>query len=72
MDLMNENDLYPDSTTLITEINWGTIKTRNTHRVVYSFNPYNADLIVFKPWIPKGFFQFEIIINVFVSSFRFI
>ena len=34
-------------------------------------NPYNAELFLkFKPWRPKGFFQFEIIINVLVSSFR--
>ena len=26
----------------------------------------------YKPWKPKGFFQFKIIINVLVSSFRFI
>ena len=28
--------------------------------------------VLYKPWRPKGFFQFEIIINVFVSSFCFI
>ena len=29
-------------------------------------------IILYKPWRPKGLFQFEIIINVFVSSFWFI
>ena len=29
-------------------------------------------IFLYKPWRPKGFFQFEIIINVSVSSFRFI
>ena len=36
------------------------------------FNPYNAELFLFKPWRLKGFFQFEIITNALVSSFRFI
>ena len=36
------------------------------------FNPYNAEIFLYKLWRPKDFFQFEIIINVLVSSFRFI
>ena len=32
----------------------------------------NAEIFLYKPWKPKGFFQFEIIINILVSSFRFI
>ena len=36
------------------------------------FNPYNAELILFKALKPKGFSQFESIINVLVSSFWFI
>ena len=35
---------------------------------VNPFNPYSAELFVYKPWRPKGFFQFENIINVLVSS----
>ena len=35
-------------------------------------NSYNAELFLYKPWCLKGYFQFEIIINVFVRSFRFI
>ena len=35
-------------------------------------NPYNAEIFLYKPWRPKGFFQFEIIINVLVSFFPFI
>ena len=35
-------------------------------------NPYNAGLFLYKPLETKGFFQLEIIINVLVSSFRFI
>ena len=34
-------------------------------------NPYNTDFF-FKSMETKGFFQFEIIINVLVSFFRFI
>ena len=34
-------------------------------------NPCNADICIHKPWRTKGFFQFEIIINVLVSSFLF-
>ena len=33
---------------------------------------YNAEIFLYKPLRPKCFFQFEIIINVLVSSFRFI
>ena len=33
---------------------------------------YNAEIVVYKPWRPKGFCQFEIIINVLVRSVRFI
>ena len=36
------------------------------------FNSYSADIFLFKSWRPKGVFQFEIIINVLVSSFCFI
>ena len=35
-------------------------------------NPCKAELFVFKPWRPKGYFLFEIIINVLVISFWFI
>ena len=34
-----------------------------------SIKPYKAEIIAFKPWRPKGLFQFENIINVFFSSF---
>ena len=34
--------------------------------------PYNSVIFLYKPWRPKDFFQFEIIINVLVSSFCFI
>ena len=30
------------------------------------------ELFLYKPWRPKGFFRFEIVINVLVISFRFI
>ena len=35
-------------------------------------NPSSAELFLFKPWEPKVFFQFEIIINILISSFWFI
>ena len=35
-------------------------------------DPYNAEIILSKSWKPKGFNQFESIINVLVSSFWFI
>ena len=38
----------------------------------HQLNPYNAALSLNKSWRPKGFFQFEIIVNVLVISFRFI
>ena len=37
-----------------------------------NLSPYNAEIFVYKPWKQKGFFQFEIIINVLFSSFCFI
>ena len=37
-----------------------------------SVNPNNAKILLYKPWRPKGFLQFETIINVLVSSLRFI
>ena len=35
------------------------------------FNPYSAEIFLYKPWSPKGFFQCEIIITVLVSYFRY-
>ena len=35
-------------------------------------NPYNAEILLDEPWRSNGLFQFEIIIDVFVCSFRFI
>ena len=37
-----------------------------------TINFHNAEIFMYKQWRPKGFFQFKIIINVLVSSFRFI
>ena len=34
-----------------------------------SSHPYNAELILYKIWRPKGLFQFEIIINGLGSFF---
>ena len=36
------------------------------------FKPWSAEIFSYKPLEQKGFFQFEIIINVLVSSFCFI
>ena len=38
----------------------------------YTLNSYKAGIFLYKQWKLKGFFQFEIIINDLVSSFRFI
>ena len=35
-------------------------------------HPWNAEICLYTPWRTKVFFQFEIIINVLVSYFRFI
>ena len=43
--------------------------TEKNSKVFQRFDPYNAELILYKSWRPKGLFQFEIIINVLVSSF---
>ena len=42
------------------------------HGVPSTVNPYNADLVLYKPWRPKGFYQFEIVKNALVNYFRFI
>ena len=39
---------------------------------LFDINPYNAELFFYKSWSPKGFIQFEIIINVLVGFFWFI
>ena len=39
--------------------------------VTVDLTQYNAGIFLYKPWRPKGFFQFEIIINVLVSSASF-
>ena len=39
---------------------------------MWCISPYNAEILFHKPWRTKSFFKFEIIINVLVSSFRFI
>ena len=35
-------------------------------------NPYSTELFLYKSWLPRGYFQFEIIIIVLVGFFRFI
>ena len=35
-------------------------------------NPWSAEMFLYKPWRPKGFSQFKVIIKVLVSSFWFI
>ena len=37
-----------------------------------TFKPLKRWIILYKPWRPKGYFQFKIFINVLVSSFWFI
>ena len=38
----------------------------------FVLNPQSAEILLYKPWRPKGSLQFEIITNVLVRSFRFI
>ena len=48
-------------------------KERSPHNTYLPIvNPYDAEMFVYEPWRPKGYFQFEIIINALVSSFPFI
>ena len=35
-------------------------------------NPLSAEIFLYKPWRSKGCFQYQIILNVLVRSFRFI
>ena len=42
---------------------YGSEKVKSSLQTIY------ADIFLYKP---KGFFQFEVVINVLVSSFRFI
>ena len=39
-------------------------------RDIFGLNPYNAELFLYNSWRPKGFFTFEIIINVLVNFSR--
>ena len=34
----------------------------------YQVNEYKAEIFLYDPWRPKGFFQFEIIVNVLVVN----
>ena len=56
-----------------------TTTIRNNHKHIgvglchdCKSNLYNAELFLYKQWRLKSTFEFEIIINVLVSSFRFI
>ena len=52
---------------------WHKIPLRHDlYQLDEMFTPYNAELILYKSWRPKGYFQFDIIIDVLVSSFWFI
>ena len=46
--------------------------TDNSVAIAVHINLYNAQIFLYKSWRPKGFFHFDIIINVLVSSFCFI
>ena len=46
--------------------------TYNTYNTVLFINPYSTELLLFKPWGLKGYFQFKILPNVSVSYFWFI
>ena len=45
----------------------GTYSISNTKQHV--INLYNAEIFLYNSWGQKGYFKFEVIINVFVSSF---
>ena len=56
----------------ISLVQWYVISGLNIYMFISWSNSYNAEIFSYKPWRPKGFFQFKIIINVLVISFRFI
>ena len=43
-----------------------------TQERTLEINTHNAEIFLYKPWRPKFFFQFEIIVNVSATSFCFI
>ena len=47
----------------------GKFRLEKVNMFYYQVNPSNAELILYKLWRPEGFIQFEIILNVSVSSF---
>ena len=51
-------------------VSW-TRKTILIHCIV-ELNPYKSEIFLYKPWRPKCFFHFKVIINVLVSSSPFI
>ena len=51
---------------------WPHKQITRTHYIQSLTEYINAAIFLYKPWRLNAFFQFEIIINVLVSSFRFI
>ena len=49
----------------------GTQRVRGVYRL-RRLTLAGLKYFLYKPWRPKGYFQFEIIINVLIGSFRFI
>ena len=73
----------PKQALLILSHTYGTITSHFIEQVTEHVNLLSATdahmyiityagIFLYKPWRPNGLFQFEIIINVLVSSFRFI
>ena len=65
---VHKGSLKPDSFHFIY-----MVRCLNYFRLFYSgINPHNAELFLYKQWRPRFFFQFEVIINVLVSSFQYV
>ena len=60
------NDVESTSLALIQRI-----VSSGVARAIKHINPYNAEIYLYKPWRSKCYFQFKIIRNGLVSSFRF-
>ena len=74
-----QDSLLPSSTGIMTAVHRQTAVTaylKSKQLLLFASEVYaalqSAELFVYKSWRPKFFIQFEIIINVLVSSFCFI
>ena len=71
-----DSNLWPEVNLYLwprTEICFQRLKsvTKDYNLWPHILNPYNTEIVSHNPWKPKGFFQFEIVVNVLALSAPF-